>query len=149
MNIASGRRSRDDIIAIDGKTARGAKGNGSDTSLIHIVSAWSSQNNLFLKDMEYQSVRTVEKDHGRVEVREYYLTQDISWMESKKDWPGLKTIGMVVSHCIRGDVKITDTRYFIASIGGITESSNTVRILLFYRTEFDIIKSDTEPYANA
>lgn len=200
------RRSKGDIIAIDGKTIRGAKDNGNDTSKIHIVSAWSSQNNLFLgqvktdeksneitaipelldllyikgniisvdamgtqkkiaekiykekeanyvlalkknqetlydeveryfqyaleiqfKDMEYQSVRTVEKGHGRMEVREYYLTSDISWLESRKDWLGLKSIGMVISHCTRGDVKTTDTRYFIASINGITEFSNTVR----------------------
>ncbi len=200
------RRSRGDIIAIDGKTARGAKDNGNDTSLIHIVSAWSSQNNLFLgqvktneksneitaipelldllyirgnivsidamgtqkkiaekiykekeadyvlalkknqetlhdeveryfqyalevqfKDMENQSMRTVEKDHGRMEVREYYLTSDILWLECRNDWPGLKTIGMVVSHCTRGNVKTTETRYFIASISSITEFSNTVR----------------------
>jgi len=200
------RRSRGDIIAIDGKTARGAKDNGNDTSLIHIVSAWSSQNNLFLgqvktneksneitaipelldllyvkgniisidamgtqkkiaekiykekeadyvlalkknhetlhdeveryfqyalevqfKDMEYQSVRTVEKGHGRMEIREYYLATDILWLESRKDWPGLKSIGMVVSHCTRRNVKTTDIRYFIASINGITEFSDTVR----------------------
>jgi predicted transposase YbfD/YdcC len=52
------RRSRGDIIAIDGKTARGAKDNGNDTSLIHIVSAWSSQNNLFLGQ-----VKTNEKSN--------------------------------------------------------------------------------------
>lgn len=42
------RRSQGNIIAIDGKTARGAKDNGNESSLIHIVSVWSSQNNLFL-----------------------------------------------------------------------------------------------------
>ncbi|MCX7923863.1 MAG: ISAs1 family transposase [Clostridia bacterium] len=79
------------------------------------------------KDMEYQSMRTVEKGHGRMEVREYYLTTDISWLEPRKDWAGLKSIGMVISRCTRGNVKTTDTRYFIASINGITEFSNTVR----------------------
>lgn len=60
--------------------------------------------------------RTTNKGHGRIEVRDYYITKDIKWLESKNDWVGLKTIGKVVYSKIEDEVKVTDTRYFICSI---------------------------------
>lgn len=50
--------SKGDIVAIDGKTARGAVEAGQDKSTIHVVSAWTSQNNLFLGQ-----VKTNEKSN--------------------------------------------------------------------------------------
>lgn len=38
--------------------------------------------------------KTIEKAHGQTEIREYYQTEDISWMNQKKQWKGLKSIGM-------------------------------------------------------
>jgi len=32
----------------------------------------------------------LEKRHGRIEIREYYLSCDIGWMEQKDEWGGLK-----------------------------------------------------------
>ena len=39
-------------------------------------------------------VCTVEKAHGQIEKREYYQTEDIGWLPQKKEWKGLKSIGM-------------------------------------------------------
>jgi len=38
---------------------------------------------------------TKEKDHGRGEIREYYLVTDVDWLWQKPDWEGLAAIGMV------------------------------------------------------
>jgi len=38
---------------------------------------------------------THEKDHGRGEIREYYLVTEIDWMWQKPEWAGLAAIGMV------------------------------------------------------
>ncbi len=38
--------------------------------------------------------KQTEKAHGQIETREYYQTQDIKWITSKKEWTGLKSIGM-------------------------------------------------------
>ena len=38
--------------------------------------------------------KTIEKSHGQIEIREYYHTEEIKWIGSKKDWKGLKSIGM-------------------------------------------------------
>ena len=37
---------------------------------------------------------TIEKAHGQVEKREYYQTEDIRWLVQKKEWKGIKSIGM-------------------------------------------------------
>lgn len=152
------RRSKGDIVAIDGKTVCRAKDGEQERSPIHIVSAWTSQNDLFLgqiktneksneitaipelldllflkgsiitidamgtqkdivrkiakdkeadyvlalkknhenlykdvedyfqfalkenfKEIPYQFIRTAEKGHGRIEVREYHLVSELSW----------------------------------------------------------------------
>lgn len=38
--------------------------------------------------------RTCEKAHGQIETREYYQTEDIKWLMQKKEWKGIKSIGM-------------------------------------------------------
>ena len=40
------------------------------------------------------SVSTTEKAHGQIEKREYYQTDDIRWLSQKKEWKGIKSIGM-------------------------------------------------------
>ena len=35
-----------------------------------------------------------EKAHGQIEIREYYQTEDIKWLNQKKNWKGLKSIVM-------------------------------------------------------
>lgn len=57
---------------------------------------------LFLNDEEEKKKikqkgiykKTREKAHGQIEIREYYQTEEIKWLESKKEWKGLKIIGM-------------------------------------------------------
>lgn len=39
---------------------------------------------------EAESDKTLEKDHGRIEKREYYLTTDISWLDDTKKRDGLR-----------------------------------------------------------
>jgi len=45
-----------------------------------------------LKNCAYR--KTVEKARWQIEVREYWQTNDISWLAQKKDWAKLKTIAM-------------------------------------------------------
>ena len=33
-------------------------------------------------------------DHGRIENRQYYLCTNLSWLENKDEWPGLKAVAM-------------------------------------------------------
>jgi predicted transposase YbfD/YdcC len=67
-----------------------------------------------LKKASYH--KTVEKARGGIETREYWQTDDISWLPSKKDWKGLKSIGMTKNTIVKNDKTTTEVRYFISSL---------------------------------
>ena len=70
-----------------------------------------------LKDTNSCYHKTVEKEHGGVVTREYYLTKDIEWYEEKKLWKKLKSIGMVKKKINKGNEIIAEEiRYYICSI---------------------------------
>lgn len=59
---------------------------------------------------------SVDANHGRIETRKYWITDDIDWLVQKEDWPGLKSVGIVESQReINGETS-TERRYFISSI---------------------------------
>jgi len=60
--------------------------------------------------------KTVDKGHGRIEIREYYHTDEIAWSTRIKDFPGAQSFGMVKSTRIIGDKQTTETRYYISSL---------------------------------
>lgn len=47
--------------------------------------------------------KTKEKAHGQIEIREYYQTEKIRWLSQKKEWKGIKSIGMKRKTLIHGE----------------------------------------------
>lgn len=73
--------------------------------------------------------KTTEKARGKIERREYWQTDDISWLSQKKEWRGLKTIILTRNTVTgqRGEVSVEE-RYFISSLPlGIEEIARAVR----------------------
>ena len=60
--------------------------------------------------------KTSAKDHGRIEKREYFLTEDVDGIADKNDWCNLNAVGMVRSTRIVNDVETVEVRYFITSV---------------------------------
>lgn len=60
--------------------------------------------------------KTREKAHSQIEIREYYQTQDIGWLEQKKDWKGLKSIAMERKSIEKDGEKTVECRSFISSL---------------------------------
>lgn len=58
-----------------------------------------------------------DKGHGRIERRDYYITSSLGWMDARKEWKKLTSIGMVVYHSERNGHKKCEKRYFLCSIG--------------------------------
>ena len=57
----------------------------------------------------------IEKGHGRLETRRYWLSNQIEWLEQKSEWKGLNAIGMVEStREIRGEQSI-ERRYYLTN----------------------------------
>jgi predicted transposase YbfD/YdcC len=68
----------------------------------------------FLKKCDYYY--TIEKARGGVEKREYWHTDDISWLSQRSKWSGLKTIGMTKNTIYKDDKVTEEIRYFISSL---------------------------------
>ncbi len=70
---------------------------------------------------------TREKDHGRIEKREYRLLTDISWLPGAVNWKDLRAIGSATSTVIKGDKTCVETRYFITSLNDLERFAYAVR----------------------
>jgi len=75
---------------------------------------------LYFEDQEFLSkceyFKTVEKARSGVEKREYWQTEDISWLSQKKEWLGLKSIAVTKNTITKNGETKTETRYFISSL---------------------------------
>jgi predicted transposase YbfD/YdcC len=58
---------------------------------------------------------TVEKGHGRIETRRYWITEDLSGLATREAWKDLQSIGMVEAERQIGTKISHKTRYFISS----------------------------------
>ncbi len=69
------------------------------------------------KEISYDYCATLEKDHGRIEERRCWVTEEIGWLEQKEDWKNLKSVIMVEAiREVIGGKKTVDRRYFISSL---------------------------------
>jgi predicted transposase YbfD/YdcC len=61
--------------------------------------------------------KTLDKGHGRIEVREYAICDDIAWlMKDRPGWSSLRSIGWVRSKRTIGEKETMDVRYYITSL---------------------------------
>jgi len=59
---------------------------------------------------------TVDKGHGRIEVRQCRLSTDIDWLKERHpEWKNLASIVAIDSERLIGDMATQETRYFISS----------------------------------
>ena len=78
-----------------------------------IKSQFESYNNLY-GNPEVFHKKTIEKDHGRIEEREYFLCYDISKIKDKEKWKTVKSIAYTrVSRTYNDETVITDNYYII------------------------------------
>ena len=188
------KQEAEDIIAVDGKTARGSRDRVSGSKALHMVTAWACRNRLVLaqeatdeksneitaipkllkllelkgcivtldamgcqreiaqqirqqkgdyvmglkgnqsnlhdavadyfqtaqaqqfRSVPYTYTEEVDKGHGRLDIRRYWITDDLSTLPTPEKWTGLRSIGMVERACTQGEKVTVEQRLFIASI---------------------------------
>jgi predicted transposase YbfD/YdcC len=77
--------------------------------------AWAERTNF--KELEYDYCATLEKDHGRIEARRCWVTEDTDWLTGKAEWAGLRSIIMVEAEReVLGRAATKERRYFISSL---------------------------------
>ena len=80
--------------------------------------------------------RTVDKGHGRIEIRECWTTSDAEYLDhidTLAEWKGLRSIAMVQAERRLGEETTTTRRYFISSL-----ESNAAQLLHAVRTHWGI-----------
>jgi len=82
------------------------------------------------EDVDYGYFESVEKDHGRIETRRYWVVEDdaIKWLEIEGQWPGMKSIVAVEAQQTKRGKTSIETRYFISSLkGNVKKIANAIR----------------------
>lgn len=70
---------------------------------------------------------TVDKDHGRIEVRRYHLSSALDWLEPKTEWAGLSAVGRVESFRTVGGKTTTECRYYLCSFTDLGRFAEAAR----------------------
>lgn len=61
-------------------------------------------------------VQTVEKAHGRVEVRRYWISNPIGWFADGAQWEKLRTVAMVETERQAGTAVSVERRFYLCSL---------------------------------
>jgi len=74
------------------------------------------------------TLKTVEKDHGRVETRRYYQSAELDWFADRAKWEGLRSVGMVEAIRELGGQRTVERRYYLTSLPlGVETFARAVR----------------------
>ena len=69
------------------------------------------------KGVEHDFAQTIEKAHGRIETRRYWVTEQIQWFTDLEQWEGLRSVGMVEATREFPDGRMsTERRFYLSSL---------------------------------
>jgi predicted transposase YbfD/YdcC len=68
------------------------------------------------RDVRHQYTRSVDKGHGRLEIRECWQTDQLEWMSERTLWKGLTSIGMIKRTRSIKDSTSIETQLYISSL---------------------------------
>jgi len=81
-----------------------------------------------ITDRTYETLKTTDSNHGRIEERNYHLFMNLDLIEEKSEWIGLRGLGVVESKIINNNGKESfERRYYITSLNDIKRFSKDVR----------------------
>jgi predicted transposase YbfD/YdcC len=84
-----------------------------------MVDWFSYADQVNFKDMNHSHDRTINKGHGRIEVRDCWVVSDplaFEYIRHHEGWADLTSIARVVRQRRLGDKKTTETSYYISSL---------------------------------
>ena len=65
---------------------------------------------------QFDYYKTLDKDHGRIESREYWVTTDIDWFDGKEKWEDLKSFCMMKTKRTVGEHTSVESLFYISSL---------------------------------
>jgi predicted transposase YbfD/YdcC len=103
------------IVAQGGDYVLGLKGNQSNLQEA-VEEFFAVAQKAAFAHVRYDYAEELDKDHGRLEVRRYWITEDLRTLPDTDRWGGLRSIGMVERTTVAGETQTVEQRYFINSI---------------------------------
>ena len=87
-------------------------------SLLHdgVKLFFQTQKENDFKGISYDYYESIDAEHGKIEIRRYWTTSDIDWLQSKENWRKLNTICMVERERQFDHKTECETSYYIGSI---------------------------------
>ncbi len=80
------------------------------------------------KDSAYDYYESVDGGHGKIEIRRYWTTSDIDWLQGRENWKNLNTICMVERERQFEEKTEKERSYYIGSIANDAKKfGNAVR----------------------
>jgi predicted transposase YbfD/YdcC len=74
------------------------------------------------KDIAHEYHQKVEKGHGRIEIRRYWLLAEVEHLIDAERWVGLQRVGLVESERrVTGQAPTIERRYYLLSLDGNVE----------------------------
>lgn len=108
------------IIEGEGDYVLALKGNqGTLHNDVQDLLAYAQEINF--RDVAHDFYQTVEKNHGRLEIRRHWTISEpefMAFLDPKGKWAGLQSMGMVEAHRTIADQTSTELRYYISSLPG-------------------------------
>jgi predicted transposase YbfD/YdcC len=90
----------------------------------HITERWEDD----FAGVRARRHRTKETRHGREETRSYIQMPVPAGLPGVGAWAGLRSIGVVVSECVRDGKETAEVRYYISSLGlGVRRFAHAIR----------------------
>lgn len=81
---------------------------------------WARKNNF--KNIPHEACSTINKGHGRIEIRRYWLLESVEHLIDYHLWSGLKRVGLIESERrIEGKPASIEQRYYLLSLDGGVE----------------------------
>jgi len=101
-------------------------------SVLHqdVITTFSEGLDTHFKGIRHHAHETVEKGHGRIERRRYYLVDDplyMRYLDQQEKWPGLCSVGMVEAEREVDGVVSKERRYYLCSIVAALQSESSRR----------------------
>src|SRR5579875_1365250 len=89
-----------------------------ETLYTDVVGMFADAQAKAIEDVVIDENRSVNKGHGRIEVRRCRVITDpdvLAWLQEEHQWPGLQAIGMVEAERRLGDERSRESRYYLLS----------------------------------
>jgi predicted transposase YbfD/YdcC len=84
------------------------------------VFAWARQQNF--KGIPHEAYQTIDKGHGRLEIRRHWLLDSVEYLVDADQWAGLKRVGLIESERrLPGQPPAITQRYYLVSLDGGVE----------------------------